>query len=139
MKRILFFGIILILSSCKEKVSTEDLTLLNGYWEIEQVNLPNGETKAYSVNTTVDYIQIKDLSGFRKKVYPQLDGTYDTSNDSEHFELTEKPEGYEFHYKTELSEWTEKLNSLQADSFSVTNTDNITYTYKRFQPINVQK
>jgi hypothetical protein len=79
------------------------------------------------------------LSGFRKKVYPNLDGTFDTSNDAEKFNLIEESNGFEMHYKTQLSKWVEKLDALNENSFSVTNAEHITYSYKRFKPINVQK
>lgn len=139
MKRLLFFGFLFTLTACQNKVTQEDLPFLNGYWEIEKVNMPDGQTKEYTINTTVDYIEMKDLSGFRKKVYPKLDGTFDTSNDIEKFTVTEQSNVYEIHYKTNLSEWVETINTLNEDSFSVTNSDKITYKYKRFEPINVQK
>lgn len=139
MKRLLFFGILVMLSACQRKVSQADLAHLNGYWEIEKVIMANGQTKTYTINTTVDYIEVKGLSGFRKKVYPNLDGTFDTSNDVEKFNLIEEPNGFEMHYKTKLSEWIEKLDALNENSFSVTNAEHITYSYKRFKPINVQK
>ncbi|MBD0778738.1 hypothetical protein HPE56_13125 [Maribacter sp. ANRC-HE7] len=139
MKRLLFFGFLSLMTACQKNVSQEDLPFLNGYWEIAKVNMPDGQTKEYTINTTVDYIEMKDLSGFRKKVYPKLDGTFDTSNDTEEFTVVNQNNIIELHYKTNLSEWVETLNTLDQDSFSVTNTDKITYTYKRFQPIKVQK
>jgi hypothetical protein len=128
-----------MLVACQNKVSQEELTLLNGYWEIEKVTLANGQSKEYKVNTTVDYIELKELSGYRKKVYPKFDGTFDTSNDAEQFTIIAQQNRIEIHYKNELSEWTEVLKSLDEHSFSVTNTENITYYYKRFEPINVNK
>ena len=139
MNKIVLFGIFLMLVACQNKVSREELTLLKGYWEIEKVTLANGQTKEYKVNTTVDYIEVKELSGYRKKVYPKFDGTFDTSNDAEQFTIIEHQDRFEIHYKSELSEWVEALKSLDENSFSVTNTENITYYYKRFEPINVNK
>jgi len=133
------FGIFLLLVGCQNKVSQEELTLLNGYWEIEKVILPDGQTKEYKVNTAVDYIEVQDLSGFKKKVYPKFDGTFDTSNDAEKFTILEQQDGFEIHYKSELSEWSEIIKSLTMNSFSVTNAENITYSYKRFEPINAIK
>ena len=139
MNKIVFFGIFLMLVACQNKLSQEDLTLLKGYWEIEKVTLANGQTKEYNVNTTIDYIELKELSGYRKKVYPKFDGTFDTSNDAEQFTIIVQQDRFEIHYKSELSEWVEVLKSLDENSFSVTNTENITYYYKRFEPINVDK
>ena len=139
MNKIVSFGIFLMLVACQNKVSQEELTLLNGYWEIEKVTLANGQTKEYSVNTTVDYIEVTGMSGYRKKVYPKFDGTFDTSNDAEQFTIGRQQDSFEIHYKSELSEWVEVLESLDGNSFSVTNTEQITYYYKRFEPINVNK
>ena len=137
MNKIVSFGIFLMLVACQNKLSQEELTLLKGYWEIEKVTLANGQTKEYNVNTTIDYIELKELSGYRKKVYPKFDGTFDTSNDAEQFTIIVQQDRFEIHYKSELSEWVEVLKSLDENSFSVTNTENITYYYKRFEPINV--
>ena len=139
MNKVVSFGIILMLVACQNKVSHEELTLLNGYWEIEKVTLANGQTKEYKVNTTVDYIEVKELSGYRKKVYPKFDGTFDTSNDAEQFTIIARQDRFEVHSKSELSQWVEVLKSLDEHSFSVTNAENITYYYKRFEPINVDK
>jgi len=137
MNKVVSFGIFLLLVACQNNVSQEELTLLNGYWEIEKVTMANGQTKEYKVNTTVDYIEVKELSGFSKKVYPKFNGTFDTSNDAEYFTIILEQDRFEIHYKSELSEWVEVLKSLDEKSFSVTNTENITYYYKRFEPINV--
>ena len=139
MNKVVTFGIFLMLVACQNKVSQEELTLLNGYWEIEKVTLANGQTKEYKVNTTIDYIEVKELSGYRKKVYPKFDGTFDTSNDAEQFTIIVQQDRFEIHHKSELSEWAEVLKSLDENSFSVTNAENITYYYKRFEPINVNK
>ena len=139
MKKLLSFGVFMLLIGCQNKVTLDAIELLNGYWEIEKVILRDGQTKDYKVNTTIDYIEIKELSGFRKKVYPKFDGTYDTTNDAEMFTIVEKDDVFEIHYKSELSEWIEKINAIDDSGFSVVNTENITYYYKRFEPINVNE
>ncbi len=130
-------GIVLLCIGCTDKVSQEDLRHLNGYWEITKVTFPNGSSKEYNLNLSVDYIEYNDLKGFRKKVQPKLDGTYDTSNDSELFTILEKEGVFELYYKNDLSEWKEQIVALSENNFTVVNAENITYTYKRFQPINV--
>ncbi|MFS4492325.1 hypothetical protein [Maribacter sp. 2308TA10-17] len=127
---IIFFG-------CTTNVSSEDLKNLNGYWEIEQVTFPNGETKEFTINPTVDYIELEGLKGFRKKVQPKFDGSFTTSNDAEPFTIKSNNGVFEFHYKNKMSEWKEEIKSISTDNFSVTNQDTLTYSYKRFQPINV--
>lgn len=135
----MLMGIFLLLVGCKNEVSQEDIVLLNGYWEIDKVTMANGKTKSYKVSTTIDYIEIKELLGYRKKVYPKFDGTYDTSNDAEPFTIVSKDNIFEMHYKNELSKWVEKIESINNISFTVINEEGFYYTYKRFIPINAKE
>ncbi len=139
MKHLLSFSLIFLFIGCSKRVSKEDLQYLNGYWEIEEVIFSNGENKEFKMSATIDYIEIEALKGFRKKMQPKFDGTYTTSNDAELFTIIEKDGGFEFHYKNGMSEWTEKITSVSENSFSVVNQDIITYSYKRFQPINAKE
>ena len=55
---------------CHNKVDQLDLPLLNGYWEIEKVTFPDGSEKEYSVNTSVDYIEVKDQNLYQYHLFP---------------------------------------------------------------------
>lgn len=134
----MLLGIILLFSSCSNRISKEDLKKLNGYWEIDLVRFSDGTTKEYNVNTSIDYIQLEGLKGFRKKVQPKLNGTFSTSNDAEPFVILKNEDSFEFHYKNELSSWKEELIELSNDDFSVSNEEGIVYSYKRFTPINIK-
>ncbi|MEM9076893.1 MAG: hypothetical protein AAGC43_07630 [Bacteroidota bacterium] len=139
MKRLAFlvFGIML-LSCADQKVSEADLHFLNGYWEIHKVEFPNGQIKEYKANTVVDFIQLKDDMGMRKKVQPKLDGTFIVTEDEESFELIPTNDGFAFNYKNSLSEREEKLTELDSLSFVTRNEEGILYFYTRFQPISIQ-
>ena len=80
MKKIILFLVFGLFLSCKQSISESDLQNLNGYWEIEKVELPDGDKKEYKVNETIDFFKIEANKGFRKKVMPQLDGTYLTND-----------------------------------------------------------
>ena len=136
MHRILVF-IMLANVSCTGRVSPEDLGHLNGYWEIEEVQFPDGNKKDYPMNTIVDYIQLENLEGFRKKMVPRFDGTFETSDDAEPFSIIEKNGVFYMRYQNPLSEWEETLLSLSEDKFSVKNQEGITYHFKRFEPLKI--
>lgn len=123
--------------STPDKISEKELTKLNGYWEIEKVTLPDGSIKQYNVNTSIDYIQLDGFKGFRKKMQPKLNGTYQTSDDAENFELQKEKEHFVFYYRNNLSEWSEKLLKVSAQHFSVENGEGIRYDYKKFEPISI--
>lgn len=134
------YTLILCLSlfGCKDKIVKSDLNFITGYWEIKKVSLPNGSKKEYPVNTSIDYMEVDGLKGFRKKVQPKFNGTYDTSNDAEMFTIYERNGVFFMNYKTELSEWQEKIVSLSENKLSLSSEDNTIYHYKRFEPINIE-
>ena len=135
-KLLLCLGLILV-CSCTSSITKKDLPKLNGYWEIKEVVLTDGTKKEYSVNTTVDFIKVDSLSGFRKKVDPKFNGTFETSDDAEPFDIVMDKEAVLIQYQTELDSWKETLISLSESAFSVKNKDGIQYTYERYEPINI--
>jgi len=138
MRRILSFLLILMFWGCNDSsVNEDDLHYLNGYWEISEVEFPDGSIKEYGLNTNIDFIQWKEGKGYRKKMKPQFDGTYDTSKDAERFSIAQTNERFTLYYKSEFSEWEEKLVQLDSLNFSVINQEGITYKYKRFEPIKI--
>ncbi|MFC4097972.1 hypothetical protein [Euzebyella saccharophila] len=139
MRFLIPFLVFVLILGCSEGINKEELNQLNGYWEIEKVTLPDGSVKEYSANTNVDFIYLEDLKGYRKKMSPNLQGSYKTTNDLEDFTILEKNGEFWMHYETELTQWSEKLMTLQKTSFSVVNEDGITYNYTRFEPISIPK
>ncbi|ATA68756.1 hypothetical protein CGC48_09035 [Capnocytophaga cynodegmi] len=131
MKKLLVSLIFIILVSCNQQIKESDLQHLNGYWEIEKVVMPDKTTKEYKVNTTYDYIEIKNSEGFRKKVYPQITGNFQTSDDSEIFKITKEDNVFKMNYKNGENQWTEILELVNETSFVVKNEANITYHYKK--------
>jgi hypothetical protein len=127
------------LSGCQTKVDKSDLLFLNGYWEIERVTFPDGSKKEYEVSTSIDYIELKNFKGFRKKVQPNFNGTYVTSNDAEMFTISENEGIFSLNYKTDLSEWREKIVGLSENGFTVINEENLKYHYKKFEPIDLEQ
>ena len=138
MRRILSFLLVLMLWACNDpSVNQDDLHYLNGYWEISEVEFPDGSIKEYGLNTNIDFIQLKDDKGYRKKMKPKFDGTYDTSKDIEGFTVSNVNETIILRYSTDFSNWEEKLVQLDSLTFSVTNEEGVIYKYKRFEPIKI--
>lgn len=120
-----------LLISCQTKINKTDLKHLSGYWEIDRVVLADNSVREYKGNTTYDYIELVDNQGFKKKVYPQLTGKFQTNNLQENFQIVENQEVIEIHYKKENETWKETLTSISENTFSVKNEQNIEYFYKR--------
>ncbi len=128
----MFFGMLLL--SCGRQTPEEKIENLNGYWEIKQADLPEGITKEFRFSELVDYIKVDSSAGFRKKVRPQLDGSFITSDDEEIFRIKVENDSINLYYTTPYSKWKETIISSEEDELMILNPDGIIYTYKRFTP-----
>ena len=138
MKKILVITFIALLTlSCQSKVASTDLPKINGYWEIEKVVFDDGNQKEYSINETFDYFEIKNNKGIRKKVKPQLDGTFLVNDTFETIEIKEEDDKYFLHCSTDFSKWKEEIVSLTDQELVLLNPSKKEYYYKRATPINI--
>lgn len=135
MQKLLLLLFWLLLFSCGRNIDRADLENLNGYWEIEEVEDPSGHSRNYGLNATIDFLNLEGAKGYRKKVQPQVDGTFITSDDAAFFSIKRKDDSYYMIYRDGDSEWEEQLVRLGPESFSVVNQENYTYHYKRYQPL----
>lgn len=117
--------------SCKSDVKPENLVELNGFWEIIKVEMPDGSSKEFKVNETIDFIKFEKMSGSRNKVIPQLDGTLLSNNLSEKFTVVDKQGVFWFNYKTEHTSWEEELVKLTKEELVVKNSNDLIYFYKK--------
>lgn len=133
----LLLSAVLLTTSCSQKITPEDVKLLNGYWEIEQVVFADGNHKDYKVNEIIDFYEIKNDTGVRQKVKPQFDGSF-VKGPLEEIKIEHLNEQVFIHYKTEFSEWKERLIEINDQDFIVENEKKIQYKYKRHVPFSVK-
>lgn len=136
-----FFGLlifIVLIASCSQPISSEDLKNINGYWEIEEVKTPDSQAKIYGQNTSVDYIELKNNEGFRQKMMPQFDGKYLTNDLRENIKIVEEKNKFYLDCSTEYAQWREEIVAIDSTNLTIKNDQNITYKYKRFEPLNVE-
>lgn len=124
----LFF---LTIISCKTEIKKENLVELNGFWEITKVEMPDGSSKEFKINETIDFIKFDEMNGFRNKVIPQLDGKLLSNNLTEKFTIVEKENAFWFQYKTEHASWVEELIALNNEEMVVKNSNELIYFYKK--------
>ena len=134
MKNIIYILLIFSFLGCKQSIKPTDLAYLNGYWEIKKVTLPDETIKEYSVNQSIDFIELdKNNKGFRKKLVPQLDGKFLTSDVAETLEIITKKDDFYIKYTTKFTTWEEKIIKLTKDEFVVTNEHSFEYLYQRMK------
>lgn len=129
----------LLFWTCGHKVEPSDIAKINGYWEIEKAVKEDGSEKYYAMNETYDYFEIRDNKGFRKKVMPQLDGTFQTNGISEKVTVVFENDKVWLQYATSYSKWREELLSLSDSAMVLLNVEKKEYHYKKTGPINLTR
>jgi len=133
---IVLFSFLLV--GCKQQIQSTDIPNINGYWEIEKVVFDEGEDKEYSANQNYDYFQIdKNNQGIRKKVAPQLDGTFLVDDSFEKVRVRFQDDKAYLDYATPYMKYTEEIIALTADELVVLNAQKTEYHYKKATAINI--
>lgn len=112
-----------------------NINYLNGYWEINSVTFKGKELKDYPFSNTIDYFEIKDNQGFRKKVKPRIDGNFDITMHQINFELILKEKNKIIKYGKGIN-FKEKILILDSLNLHLENEEGYIYRYKKFIPNN---
>ena len=121
--------------SCSN-TSVKELDLLNGYWEIAEIENSYGFTKEYSISQKIEFFEItKEGKGVRKKVQPDINGNFTTSNSSQNIDIEINDNIVFLKYSTEFDTWQEEVLSITSNKLVLKNEDAYIYTYRRYQPI----
>ena len=132
---ILFISLLFV--ACQQKIYPADIAKIKGYWEIENVTFHKGADKDYKMNESYDYFEIKDNKGIRKKVMPQLDGTFLVNDTFENVTVRFVDDKVFLDYVTPYMKWSEELITLSAEELVLLNKEKTEYHYKKATPINL--
>jgi hypothetical protein len=128
----------LLFVGCQQKIKPTEIAKINGYWEIEKVVFDKGEDKDYRMNENFDYFQIdSNNKGFRKKVMPQLNGTFLVNDTYENVVVRFANDKAYLDYSTPYTKWTEELIALSEEELVLVNADKKEYHYKKTGAINL--
>lgn len=133
--KIVLFSLLFV--GCQQKIQPTDIIKLNGYWEIEKVVFDKGEDKDYKMNESFDYFNITNNKGIRKKVMPQLNGTFLVNDAFEKVAIRFERDKVYLDYATDYAKWSEELIALTDEELVLKNKEKKEYHYKKTGPINL--
>ena len=111
---------------------------MDGYWEIYQVKKDNDIIKEYTINGSVDYFKVhEDLTGYRKKVMPNFDGSFTISDHETPFKLSIDDQQLHIKYKVDTDSIEETILSVSEDEMRIKNQDGFIYIYKPFEKLSI--
>lgn len=133
-----FLFIAFLFVGCQQDIIPADIANINGYWEIKKVVFDKGENKEYKMNEVYDYFEVdKKNKGFRKKVMPQLDGTFMVNDAYEKVSIRFADDKAFVDYSTPYMKWSEEIIAVSAEELVLLNKEKTAYHYKKATPINL--
>ena len=135
MKKVLFLTT-LFFFGCKPH-PVDYIEFINGYWEIENVYKNGKLLKEFKISQEIDYFRINnDLSGFRKKLKPNFNGSYTTSKDQLNFKLEIKfNKRLMIVYEDNNTIFVEEITKVNKTNLSIKNDKGMVYNYKFYKPL----
>jgi hypothetical protein len=133
--RILLLSLFFV--GCQQKIQPSDISKINGYWEIEKVVFDEGDDKEYGINESFDYFKIANNKGIRKKVMPQLDGTFLVDSTYQDVAVRFDKEKVFLDYATAYAKWSEELIAITDNELVLKNDQKKEYHYKKSGSINL--
>ncbi len=135
MKKKSLYILFLVIVSCSKPNPLDYIQHISGYWEIEKVVLADGTEKLYKFNQNIDFFEVQEFSGIRKKVQPKLDGSFIVTQDIKNFSLEVENDSLRIYYKTPLSNWKETIISAKENEMIIKNETGNIYFYKPYEKI----
>ncbi len=128
--------VIAMFFSCSKSTNPQEyVQYIEGYWEIDRVVFPNGTEKKYSFNQTIDFFEVNDSIGIRKKVQPQLNGNFIVTNDNTVFKIKVENDSLRLFYNNDLSDWKETIISAGESNITIKNESGNVYFYRPYKKI----
>jgi hypothetical protein len=88
----------------------------------------------------VDYFKVNDdLTGYRKKVSPSLDGKFTVTSDESPFILKVKNEKLYIYYTVNNVTFKETIKKASETELIITNSEGFEYTYNPFDSLNLEQ
>lgn len=133
----IFYILLLTLVSCSNKVTQEDLTFLNGYWDIEMVESESKKITKFGVNSTIDFYYVDNTNqGYRKKATPDFSGKYKANNIKDKIVVTHKNDQFIIQTTTALDSWEDVIIKLTAKKLVLRNDKGVLFHYKKHEKYN---
>ena len=76
MYRSIILCLLILCLGCKNQITPCDIDLLNGYWNIEYITHKNETFYPKGAAKLLDFYEVNEREGVRKKVQPQLDNKF---------------------------------------------------------------
>ena len=137
--RKLLLIIVLLAMGCKSNPD-KHIEFIEGYWEIESVYKDNKLLRTFKINSGIDYFKINaDLKGFRKKLKPNFNGTFETSKDVLNFKIEIQNNGLFLNYIDNATSFREEVLEANKEKLVIKSNSGLVYNYKPYEALDLSQ
>lgn len=131
MHKFFFISLLILCLGCKNKITPNKLDLLNGYWSIDYITHNNETFYPKGASKLLDFYEVNNREGVRKKIQPQLDDKFLVTDDLNNFKIIFKDENCYLNFRTVWDQWQEKIVVLSKKKLILEHQEK-RYHYKKF-------
>lgn len=130
MKKIILLITILIVS-CNSPIDKNSLKYLNGYWQITKVKNADGNKKEYKINEVYDYFEVKDSTGFHKKVRWQVTGKFLINDLKNKVVIKNNDDIFTIEFKSKFGNHTHEIIEISETKLVLQSKEGVIYYYEK--------
>ncbi|PRP66146.1 lipocalin-like domain-containing protein [Nonlabens agnitus] len=134
MKNLIIAVFTVLLVSCANDSNSEKIKNLNGYWNIDLVEKPDGSQKEFPFTNHMDFFEVNGNSGTKSRVSPTYDGTFISYGDAVKFEWVDDENQVVLNFASGEQAYSQILRKANKDEMELVHEDGTVYYYKAYQP-----
>ena len=125
MSKSLLIIMMLVFTGCKDAIKPANLNKLNGYWKIDFITHKNETFHLKGAAKLVDFYEISNQNGVRKKVQPKFDNKFSVTEDLNNFKIVFEGNDCFMKFETRWDQWQEKIVILNNDKLILEHQQNL--------------
>lgn len=133
MKQLLALFTIVLFTSCGSNIS-DQLIHIEGYWNIENVTLPDGSEREFPFSNHMDHFEIEGKQGIKYRVSPTYDGGFVNYGSPVNFTCEELEGELQLLFKDGEQSYTQTVVEATETELVLQHENGTIYTYSSYNP-----
>ncbi len=131
MKKTIFILLLLAITSCTTSTN-ETLQSINGYWNIDTVEMEDGSDREFPFSNHMDHFAISETSGVKNRVSPTYDGKFINYGSPVPFKWKDRDGKLFLMFNDGESKYEQEVVEANAETMTLLHENGTRYLYKRY-------
>lgn len=132
MKNYIYLLLAIIIISCGS--NEEKIKAIEGYWNIDEVILPDGSEREFPFSNHMDHFEIDGYQGVKDRVSPTYDGSFISYGNPISFQWEEIDGDLYLIFLEGENAYTQTVETATEETLVLVHENGTRYTYKSYTP-----